>query len=277
MLYNIFERQLKGEAVNKKYCLLLFFLNTLPIVENKETLECHRKKVPEYVAEGFGLITDFGKNLFSLDTVKIMVAFTPFYICARSIDKEIHCNFYCSRHHRNLHQFPQACYHFANYGIRAELVGLTALSVLPVRREIKDTAIIFGLTLPFVWGFKRALKKIKFDGCIRPKNEHFNRHKKYYGGCPSGHMFAATHAAAYWGMQLGPAWGLPLGAFAVGMFADLINCNQHFASQMIAGAGLGFITAVAASKVADKFKKRDIECDFVQDEYMNGFKIAWNF
>lgn len=235
------------------------------------------KKMPEYVAEGCGLIWDFGRNIFSWDTVKIIAAFTPFYICARCIDKEIHCNFYCRKHHKNIHQFPETCYHVTNSGIRVELIGLAALSLLPVRREIKDTAIIFGLTLPFIWGLKKALKEIKFEGCIRPKNEHFNKRKKYYGGCPSGHMFTATYAAAYWGMQMGPVWGIPLGAFALGMFANLINCNQHFASQMIAGAGLGFVVAVSASKVADTFKQRHVSCDVVCDDYMKGIKIAWNF
>jgi membrane-associated phospholipid phosphatase len=254
----------------KSLCLLLCFTITA---------KCpHEKKAAQYIAEGFHVIFDFNKNLFSWDTLTIIAAFAPFYIGTRFMDKEIHDCFYCRTHHKNIHQFPKACHEFANIGVGIELVALALLSVFPVRREIKDTAIVFGLVLPFMWAFKKILKEIKVDGFDRPKNQFFCRHKKAYGGCPSGHVLTATYAAAYWGMQLGPKWGVPLGLFAIGVFADLANCNRHYISQMVAGAGLGFIGAVAASKAADKFKMRhDVHLSLVADNDMTGLKMSWAF
>lgn len=239
--------------------------------------EYQRKRVPDYIAEGFHVMGDFNKNLFSWDTLKVAFAFTPFYVGTRYIDNELHSCFYCSRHHKNVRQLPRCCYHIANNGITAVSVALAGLSILPIRRDIKDTAIVFGLTLPFVWVWKKLLKEIKTDAHVRPKNQHFSQYKCYYGGCPSGHMLTATYTAAYWGMQLGPWWGVPLGAFAVGIFADLLNSNRHYASQMVAGAGLGFIGAVAASKAADIFKQRDVQCSLVSDAGVTGLRLAWNF
>lgn len=235
------------------------------------------KKASEYIVEGLEIMFDFNKNLFSWDTLKIIGAFTPLYLGIRYMDKDVHSCFYCRPHHKNLHQLPRCCYHIANNGITAAVVSLAALSLIPVKHDIKDTAIVFGLTLPFIWIWKKILKEIKTDACLRPHNQYYSRYKKSYGGCPSGHMLLATYTAAYWGMQLGPAWGVPLGIFACGIFAELLNCNRHFASQMVAGTAFGFVGAVAASKVTDVFKTRHIECSLVSDAHMTGCKLAWNF
>ena len=139
---------------------------------------CADKRLPDYVAEGFKIAWDFNLNFFSWDTVKIIAAFTPFYVASRYIDKEIQSCFYCAAHHKNIRQLPKTCYHIANNGVTAVLVGLVAFSVLPVKKEIKDTAIVFGITLPFMWAWKKILKEIKTEGCRRPRNQYFSKHKK---------------------------------------------------------------------------------------------------
>jgi len=58
--------------------------------------------------------------------------------------------------------------------------------------------------------------------------------------------------ATLWGLRHGPRWAFPIGAFGVFVLVDFINCNRHYLSQMIAGAGLGMIYGFAASKVVDK-------------------------
>ena len=65
-------------------------------------------------------------------------------------------------------------------------------------------------------------------------------------------MANVVYMATLFGMRHGPAWGIPLGLFASFVFADFLNCNRHYLSQLVAGAGLGVIFAVAASKVVDK-------------------------
>ena len=228
-----------------------------PIVQHR------RNKLSYLVDDILRTSVEFNKNVISWDSLNVVVAFTPFYVTARLIDKDIHARFYCSQHHKNLRQLPGCCYEFVDKGLPATLVGLCLLSLYPYNEEIQTTAKVFAISLPFTWIGKKALKAFRTDAFLRPCNELFNRHKRTFGGCPSGHMMEAIYMATLFGMRFGVYWGVPLGVFAGVLFVDFMSSNRHFLSQLVAGAGLGVIYALAANKVIDCKLNSDITCNFI--------------
>jgi len=191
---------------------------------------------------------EFNKKIVSLDTIKIIAAGVPVYVVARILDKSTHKVFYCSAHHCNKRQMPNTLYHGVNVGLGVLMIGMASLSFYKADRHLQRTAQLYALTLPYTWAAKKILKTIKWDGCRRPKNQWFDKHKKYYGGCPSGHMMEIMYTAVLFGTQMGPRFGIPLGIFAGAVALESINCNRHFLSQLVAGAGVGVILGVAANK-----------------------------
>ena len=83
----------------------------------------------------------------------------------------------------------------------------------------------------------------------RPLNGDFTR-KTVCGGFPSGHMTAVAFSTIYLGLTKGASWAIPVGMYAGFVAGMLIVCNYHYASQVVAGTGLGALYAVAAYKVA---------------------------
>ncbi len=47
---------------------------------------------------------------------------------------------------------------------------------------------------------------------------------------------------------MGPSWSLPIWMGAGFLAFEYINCNRHFLSQLIAGAGLGIIFGRASAR-----------------------------
>jgi hypothetical protein len=269
--------QMRGDmSILKKYvCGMLFFIcyssaHGDHVLEPPNPIVNPINKIPS-------TIIDFHKNIFCKDTLKIVTAFTPLYLIGRLVDKKIHRCFYCSDHHKNTHQFPKWCYHCSNHGLTAELVTLSAFSFYPFNRDVKITAQVFAISLPFTWVGKKFLKVFKTEACLRPHNQFFNKKKKAYGGCPSGHVMEAMYAATLFGMQLGPWWGVPLGAAAAAIFINFTTANRHFVSQMVAGAGLGVIYASAASKVVDTFKYKDVSYSVYKDATTQGVRMEYDF
>jgi membrane-associated phospholipid phosphatase len=155
---------------------------------------------------------------------------------------------------------PTWCSHAAQDGILA-MVGLSAAaSVLSSDERTKTTGMVYMIGLPIVWAFKNIGKRIEHCGCIRPKNQNFCKDTVYYGGCPSGHATYALYTTTLFWKQLGWKWGLPLAAFSAFVTADSVNCNRHYLSQMVAGAGLGVALGLAASRVVDRLMGTDACC-----------------
>lgn len=206
--------------------------------------------VPAVCSDG-SLLQDFwvfNKNLVSINTIKIMGSFAPIYGAARAMDSKIHACFYCPRHHKNKRQLPKGLYNTVHYGIGVVMVGLASLGLWAHDDHLRRTAQLYAVTLPYTWLIKDLLKTIKTDACLRPKNQWFSKHKRYYGGCPSGHLMEITYTAVLFGTQMGPKFGVPLGIFTGAIAVDFLNCNRHLLSQIVAGVGLGVIFAVAANK-----------------------------
>jgi membrane-associated phospholipid phosphatase len=192
----------------------------------------------------------FQKNLFTVPTVEIIAIFTPFYTMARIFDKPLHKKFYCFPHHKNRHQMPNGLYYSLEAALGTSIVVLMGLSFIGQDSPRKRTAQLYTVTMPCLWILKIILKQIHFKGALRPPNGCFRR-CKYYGGFPSGHMFEMSYTAALFGTQLGPKYSVPLGILAGLIGLDFMNCNRHYLSQLVAGAGLGFIFASAANRALD--------------------------
>lgn len=192
------------------------------------------------------------RYLFSLDTVKILTGFTPFYLIARRLDDDIQSRFYDPCTHKNVNQFPSSCHTVAKVGVGIPMAGLSSLAIFGWNPDIRMTGRIFALTIPFVHWTKDLIKTLEAKPCLRPWHEDFSCEKRSPGGFPSGHMANITFAAALFGMRYGLAWGVPLGLFATFVFADFINCNRHYFSQLLAGSAFGLIYAFAANKVIEK-------------------------
>ncbi len=241
------------------YCLQpIYLVNCSPISRNKTPFS--RRKIINQPApcmlEGLGeIFCDAGlllKNLFSVDSAKVITGFVPFYLLSRMHDEKLQVHFYDSSCHKNINQFPKHCHSIAHYGIGVPMVVLSSLAIFANDEDLRLTGRMFAIGLPFVHSGKDIIKKLRFKSCLRPWHENFNRHHRSSGGLPSGHMANVMFMASLFGMRHGPAWGVPLGLFAGFVFADFVNCNRHYLSQLVAGAGLGLIFAVAASKVVDK-------------------------
>jgi hypothetical protein len=216
-------------------------------------------------------IFDFHYNLFSYDTLRIVTTLLPLYLSTRMIDERVQSYFYCPRHHKNIHQMPNWCFKSADIGLRVILISLSSLAIVPVSHDLQRTAYVFALTLPFTWLGKKLLKTMKTDANLRPHNEYFRRHKKFFGGCPSGHMMEAIYAAFVFGSQHGPVFAIPLSAFAAFLFGDFVSCNRHFVSQLIAGIGLGLMYGIASKKVIEAKRAREWSVNVYADQQGNPY------
>ena len=201
-------------------------------------------------------------KLLSMQSVHIITGFMPFYLASRMADERIQNNFYDNSNHKNILQLPQKCHDIAHYGIGVPMVFLSSLALWGWNEDLRTTARIFAIGLPFVHSGKDIIKKLRFKSCLRPWHEQFDKKHRSSGGFPSGHMANVVYMTSLFGMRHGAAWGIPLGLFASFVFADFLNCNRHYLSQLIAGAGLGLLFAYAANTVIDqKLEARwSVEC-----------------
>ncbi len=217
---------------------------------------------------------DFIWQLIDIDTLFVLGLATPVYVTTRFLDKDIHRLFYCPDHHCNINQMPKWCYYTAKVGVPIELVALSFLG-LSSRYDLAKTGQVFAFTLPITWAIKKGLKQIKSEVCRRPLNQFFNPNKKYYNGCPSGHAFETVYAATYFTLREGWQAGLPLWAFAAAVSGELIACNRHFTSQIVAGGALGVAAGIAADKVAKRWIYTGSACDFSVSG--NSIKCSWSY
>jgi hypothetical protein len=192
------------------------------------------------------------RYVFSVTTAQVLTGFTPFYIAARSIDEDAQSRFYDPQCHKNTNQLPQSCHMVAKHGVGVPMVLLSSLALFAQDEDLRMTARLFAIGLPFVHFGKNIIKSIDTKACLRPWHEDFSCAKRSSGGFPSGHMANITFAATLFGVRHGLKWGIPLGLFATFVFVDFVNCNRHYISQIIAGAGLGVIYALAANKVVER-------------------------
>lgn len=246
------------------------------------TKKIKKQRLMHKAARFFGeIIVDavmLNVKLFSMQSVHIITGFTPLYLGSRMADERIQNNFYDYAYHKNIYQLPQKCHNIAHYGVGVPMVFLSGLAFWGWNEDLRMTARIFAIGLPFVHSGKDIIKKLRFKSCLRPWHEQFDRKHRSSGGFPSGHMANVVYMATLFGMRHGAAWGIPLGLFASFVFVDFLNCNRHYLSQLVAGSALGILFAYAANTVIDqKLEARwSVECVPTADNSA-GFKVAYRF
>lgn len=217
-------------------------------------------------------------KLFSMETVKVITAFTPVYLASRMFDERIQVKFHDRQYHKNINQLPKTCHTLAQCGIGIPMVLLSSLALWGWNEDLRMTARLFAIGLPFVQSGKDIIKSLQFKSCLRPWHEDFGKEQRSSGGFPSGHMANVVYMTSLFGMRHGPAWAIPLGLFSTFVFVDFLNCNRHYLSQLFAGAGLGLIFAFAANKVIEQKLEARLFFDCVPDSRGgSSFKVSYCF
>jgi hypothetical protein len=216
-------------------------------------------------------------ELMSSESLKLLALFAPVYIATRHIDDSVHSCFYCPETHKNLRKMDStACTVFVDAPLFI-CGGLAALVFNPWDKELALSARVFASALVPLWLVKNFFKEVRHEGCLRPRCEFFKQHKRYYGGCPSGHMSYMAYATTFWGLHYGWKCGVPLGLFSIGVFAASVNCNRHFVSQLIAGTGLGIAYGIAANKVISCYESNSYACDVVVDNGKPALQLTYSY
>lgn len=221
------------------------------------------------------------RNTVSFETVKILGFTLPVYFGVRSMDKDLHSCFYKSCCHSNYHQVPKPLRELSDKGVPALIGVLSSFSFLSNNPELRLTSFAYTQAVIAYWITKNIFKnsqKCNFNE--RPKNENFCQCDDCtaHGGFPSGHTGEAVLAAVLFGLRHGPAWGVPLGAFAALVFGVSISANRHYASQVIGGFGLGLIFASASYRVIQHKFPEDLGCSLWTDKYGRaGVTIDYSF
>jgi len=239
-------------AKRKNYLFLLAILFANSILLGSECSDRFLHRFGHYVV-------DFNRYCFTKESLVCVGVTVPYYLVTRQFDQHINNSFFCWDHHCNCNQLPHWFHNCADYGL-GFVLGLGMIAFCPCHKDLRRAAEIYLTAIPFTWVGKNALKSIKHDGCLRPKHGKFDWRKKWYGGCPSGHMMEIAFATVYWGLVGGPVFAVPISIFGATMAADFVVGNRHYVSQLVAGAGLGVIYALAAYRTYQDEQKR--LCDF---------------
>ncbi len=210
-----------------------------------------------FVFNGFGSAVkdaiDLNLNIISKDTFIVIAATMCPYLIARQFDDGIQCHFFSHTSHKNINQCPKWCQELVRFSLAVPIVIFGSQLFLSSDPVWKESAWMLLLGIPFVIFGKDLIKTFDTDFCLRPWHEDFMaEHKRSSGGFPSGHMAQAAYIATLYGTRFGHKMAVPLTFFAAGLGIVFLNCNRHYLSQLIAGAGLGAIYGLAANKVIDR-------------------------
>lgn len=209
-----------------------------------------------FMAHAIKDVLSIHQYIFSWDTFKIVSTTFPLYMLTRMFDDEVqscfyhgHCQNLC---HKNINQAPQWCSKLAQYSISVPIVVMFGSMFVSKTREFRTTSWVFLLGMPFVIFGKDVFKKLRFEAARRPWCEKYDAYERSFGGFPSGHMAEYAYLTALYGLRYGVKAAGPLAVASTFLGVTFLNCNRHYLSQLIAGAGIGAIFAFAADKVVDK-------------------------
>lgn len=217
-------------------------------------------------------------NLISADSFIVIAATLPVYLFTRVIDDHVQCHFFSHYNHKNINQFPCWCHELARFSVGVPIAILGSLAFLSDNAEWAEAGWMLLVGLPFLVFGKDIIKKFDADFCLRPWHQDFLKdHKRSLGGFPSGHMAEAVFIATLYGLRFGPQLGVPLSFFAAALGIIFLNCNRHYASQIVAGAGLGVLYGVAANKVIDSKLGEEVSLNFCFDRGGPALKACYRF
>jgi len=222
--------------------------------------------------------TLLNRDLISWRTYEVFSAAFPFYIMGRMVDETFHSVFYDSYKHQNLNQLPKWVVDYSDVLIFGPLTVLGSLTFFAKDPELRLTSRILLEEMPFIFLARNIIKSFETRLHVRPKNEHFDRYKRAYGGFPSGHMATSVYMTMLYGMRFGHRYAIPLAIASLTTGAILVSSNRHYFSQIIAGAALGAMFAFASDSVIEYNLKRDIECGVTMDQAGNpALTVGWAF
>lgn len=197
---------------------------------------------------------DVNREVFaSTDTLKILTWVFPTYLIARFSDDAIHSSFYDAGLHKNVSQCSDTFYKFTSAGTTALTIALLVSPLFKwINADVRRTSVMMNRGLLSIF-IIRSISKYSFKGrsCLRPWHQSFSCTQRAVGGFPSGHMAMAGYLTMLYGLEFGPSWGFPLSVFSALAFFASLNHNRHYASQLVAGLGLGVVYGYAAHKMLD--------------------------
>ncbi len=234
-----------------------------------------RRTLGEWVNDFMFDFMELNRQFFSMDTVKVATGVFPFYLLARSVDHNVHSSFYDSKCHKNLNIFSDPIGKAVNKSVPYVVISSLLFPYLGHNPEIQLTADIFLKGVVSIWMVKDLIKfTLETDACKRPWNGDFSCKKQAFGGFPSGHMAETFYMATLFGWRHGPTLGVPLAIYSGLLFLTSISGNRHYASQLIAGAGLGLAYTVASLKLINT---REAAGAWSVDCNANGFGVTYAF
>lgn len=239
------------------------------------------QRVNGFVKNIFEDTYSIGKNIMTLETMRLITVTMPFYLTARRADNRLHEQFYNIDTHTNKNQPPKF---LCNLALDDKYISLPFIAI-GIAGFIHDDpysrrrAQLFTNGLIWCFALKILLKEIKTTGSFRPYHENFDKHKRVHGGNPSGHMTITTYLATFWTLEKGEKWGIPLGMFTIFALGMNVSCNHHYLSQGIAGMGLGAIVGLAThTAFRDITMPKDMHLGFSTDYRGNiGVRFAYDF
>ncbi len=284
-------------------CALLFILGTItaerafayywyeqPLPYESVCTDCFRPRKPfcspsPSLRRAFNLSSQAVKdalflniNLISTESFIVIAATFPVYWASRLVDNQIQCHFFTHNGHYNINQLPGWCHELVRFGIAIPIIALGSQMFFARDPEWREAGWMLLLGIPFVIFGKDIIKKFDADFCLRPWHEDFcTEHKQAMGGFPSGHMAQAAYIATLYGIRFGPKLAVPLTFFAAALGIVFINCNRHYLSQIVAGAGLGALYGIAANKVIDAKLGDDFSVGFCFDRNGPALKACYRF
>lgn len=235
--------------------------------------------VRNFAHHSFSDLYEVGREIFSLDSIRLLTFTAPFYLIARRADRPLHRKFYDCETHTNLRQPSDNVRRLLFDAV--PIIPALAYSItgwVHADEHARRIAQIFSAGFLWSWSSKFLLKKLPITSCLRPLNAQFPQ-KEVHGGNPSGHTAIASYAATFFALTRGPKWGIPLslGAAGVGTLGFIIN--RHYISQIVAGAALGIVTGFAAHRVTEQLiEPSSFELDInISGGGQMGLSLAYNF
>jgi hypothetical protein len=217
------------------------------------------------------------KNLVSWDSLKVASMVFPLFVGTRMMDERLQYCFYDKQNHKNINCIPPVCHDLAQWSISIPIIILGSQMFWSPDDEMRETSRIFLIGLPFVIWTKTIIKKLRFEENLRPWNEAFDKENRCSGGFPSGHMAEAAYTALLYGMRFGPKFAIPLGSIAAFIGVSFVACNRHYLSQIVAGAGLGAVYALAANKLVDAKVAQNMKFGVKFENKSPAFSISYQF
>ncbi len=240
---------------------------------------------------GFGFETLFNNFIYdlidvnaavfkSVDTLKILTWVLPVYLGTRYADDMIHASFYDAALHQNINHMSSGAHKLSNTGITALTVALALFPLFPsIDVDLRRTSSLFGKGVLSLAAIRTFIKNsIRARSSCRPWNGNFSNKERALGGFPSGHMAFAGYMTSLFGLRHGPKWGMPLSIFSAFSFFASINCNRHYASQLVGGLGLGVIYGWGSYKILNSRYGEHATISFDLDRQNRpSFSVGYDF